>query len=168
MSPGKEYGCLFCRTGKEQEVAKKLEFEFPGLKAVVPRKTRYRRSHGIAKEEEVILFPGYVFFECSSDKGLRDLTKNTDVYRILTDGKGSWFLLGTDRLIAQRMIEIEGKIGISQAYYVGGRIKIIDGFLKNYEGSIIRVNHRAKTAQIQVKLDGRIFTLWVGFELITQ
>ena len=167
MSSEYEYGCLFCRTGKEEEVSRNMTHEFPGLKAIVPKKSRYRRSHGIATEETVILFPGYVFFMCDHNIQIRDYLKREDVYRILTDGEGSWILQGTDRIIAKELFLINGRIGISQAYYVGGRIKVVDGFLKDFEGDIIRVNHRARTAQIQVRLDGRVFSLWVGFELIS-
>lgn len=166
MSSNLQYGCVFCRTGQERQIASQMERQFPGLKAVVPSKVRYRRSHGMATEEIVILFPGYVFFECTLKEGIREIVKHRDIYRILTDSEGNWALHGSDKDVAREFISIGGIVGLSKAYYDGEHIKVIDGFLKQYEGKIVRVNHRAKTAQIHVELNGKIFTLWVGFELI--
>ena len=166
MPSDTEFGCVFCRTGQEEEVARRMEHDYPGLKAVVAMKKRFRRSQGVETEEKVILFPGYVFFQCSPDSNIREITKRDNVYKLLTDGGGNWKLLGADKVIASHFVTCGGVIGFSKAYYKGERIRIIDGFLKQYEGNIVRVNHRAKTAQVKVQLDGKCFSIWVGFEII--
>lgn len=109
---------------------------------------------------------GVRLFECTLKEGIREIVKHRDIYRILTDSEGNWALHGSDKDVAREFISIGGIVGLSKAYYDGEHIKVIDGFLKQYEGKIVRVNHRAKTAQIHVELNGKIFTLWVGFELI--
>lgn len=167
MPQEKQYGCVFCRSGKEKEVARYFEQECPGIKAVVAEKIRYRRSHGIATMEKVTLFPGYVFFECPSDRSPDVVIRVRDVYRILRDGDGNWQLQGFDKNIARQFISIGGTIDISKAFYDGDRIRVVEGFLKQYEGSIVRVNHRMKTAQIRVPLDGKVFSIWLGFEVLT-
>lgn len=168
MSSDLQYGCVFCRTGRENEVVSYMEHDFSGLKAVVPVKIRYRRSHGTATEEEVILFPGYVFFESPTGLYIPQIMHHKDVYRLLTDAEGNWALHNSDELIARQFLSVGGKVGISKAYYEGDRIRITDGFLKQYEGEIVKVNRRAKTAQISIYLDGKVFSLWAGFEIISK
>jgi len=168
MSSELQYGCIFCRTGRESEVASFMEHEFSGIKAVVPKKIRYRRSHGIATEEEVILFPGYVFFESQPELYIPNIVHHKDVYRLLTDPEGNWALHNSDEAIVRQFVSIGGKVGFSKAFYEGDRIRIADGFLKQYEGEIVRVNRRAKTAQIRIHLDGKLFSLWAGFEIVSK
>ena len=168
MFSERQYGCVFCRTGREYDVVTHLSHIADNVNAVVPAKIRYRRSHGLATEERVVLFPGYVFFESSSDLNIREKIFQKDIYRILTNTDGDWRLQGIDKEVARQFISIGGTVALSKAYYDGDRIRIIDGFLKQYEGKIVRVNHRAKTAQIIVPLDGKQFSLWVGFEVITK
>ena len=102
MSLDLQYGCVFCRTGKEIEIAKQLERRFPGLRAVAVEKLRYRRSQGVAHEEKVVLFPGYVFFSTPSEGNIRDIAYMENAIRLLTDGDGKWPLAETDRVIAQQ------------------------------------------------------------------
>ena len=81
----KEYGCIFCITGQEFAVAQRLEKAIPGLKAISPVKLRYRRIDGVAHEEKVILFPGYVFFEVQavSDVEIRIIYNDQDVLKVI-------------------------------------------------------------------------------------
>lgn len=166
MPREERYGCIFCRSGKEKEVARQLEQKCSGCRAVVAEKIRYRRSHGMATLEKVILFPGYVFFKCPPEQSPETIFPSKDVYRILRTGDGSWELQGFDREIAKQFVTAGGTIDISKAFYDGDRIRIKEGFLKQYEGYIVRVNHRMKTAQINVPLDGKIFSIWLGFEVL--
>lgn len=164
-----EYGIVFCITGKEFTVARRLERNIHGLRALSPVKLRYRRMGGIAQEEKVILFPGYVFFSSTNDVDVRDIHQDQDVLRLLyvdTDEK-DWHLTGQDRAVAEEFFRIDGVIGFSKVFFdEGDRIHIMDGFLKDYEGQIIRVNKRAKTAEIAVEIAGNRIKIWLGVEII--
>lgn len=161
------YGCVFCQTGREAFVAQTIEKNMEDVSAIVPRKLRLRHLDGVPVEEEVILFPGYVFI-CLKGKIpiWETLKRQSNVYALLTDVDGEWVLSGSDREIAKLFFEAGGTIGFSKAYYEGNRIRIIDGFLKGYEGSIDKVNHRAKTARVNVLFREKKITMWLGFELI--
>lgn len=166
-----EYGIVFCITGKEFTVARRLERNIPGLRALSPIKLRYRRMSGIAQEEKVILFPGYVFIRTTEDIDTRGMCQDQDVLRLLYADieEKDWHLTGQDRAIAEEFFRIDGVIGLSKAFFdEGDRIHIMDGFLKDYEGQIIRVNKRAKTAEISIKLAGKIIDIWLGFENIQE
>lgn len=98
----KEYGCIFCITGREFAVAQRLEKAIPGLKAISPIKLRYRRMDGVAHEERVILFPGYVFFEvqAGSDVEIRTIYIDQEVFKVLyvDDEKKDWRLVYPDKI----------------------------------------------------------------------
>jgi transcription antitermination factor NusG len=60
-----------------------------------------------------------------------------------------------------------GNIGLSTAYFdKGNRIKILDGFLKDYEGYITNVNRKKKTVEVTVNLQGKRAIMWLGYELV--
>lgn len=166
MSSEYDYGCVFCRTGKENSVAESLENEILGCRTIVPEKLRYRRTHGVAIEEKIKLFPGYVFFRANKNCEIRKIFGHQFIYRILKNADGDWKLEGTDKEIVQRFFKFNGILGFSKVYYEGGKIRVIEGFLKDFEGRIVRVNHRAKTAQIKILIQDKAFSLWTGFELI--
>ena len=168
----KEYGCIFCITGREFAVAQRLEKAIPGLKAISPVKLRYRRMDGVAHEEKVILFPGYVFFEvqAGSDIEIRTIYIDQDVLKVLfvDDEKKDWRLGDPDKSIAKQFFDMNGVIGFSEAYFdEGDRIHIVKGFLKEHEGKIRRVNRRAKTVQIDLVIGNKNATIWLGYEEIS-
>lgn len=160
------YGCVFCKTGAEDDLAEKLKRKFSEIQLVVPKKKRVRRQ-GDRADELVVLFPGYLFFRADEAFPAYSLARNDDVYRLLLTDRSDWRLAGSDRALAESFFEAGGVIDLSKAYYEGNRIRIVDGFLKDYEGQIIRVNKRNRTAQIQLNISGSAKTLWLGFELIS-
>ena len=168
----KEYGCIFCITGREFAVAQRLEKAIPGLKAISPVKLRYRRMDGVAHEERVILFPGYVFFEvqAGSDVEIRTIYIDQDVFKVLyvDDEKKDWRLENPDRQIVAEFFDLHGIVGFSEASFdEGGRIHVLSGLLKGQEGRIKRVNRRAKTIEISLLFCGNIMNLWLGFEEVS-
>jgi len=161
-----EFGCIFCRTGSELHVAEDIENSHPGICAFAPRRLRKRHMVCGNLQEAVILFPGYVFIAAPADYPAARLMENRHCYRLLHAEGGGWQLRGADRDLARMMYENHGIVGISQAYYEGGRIRIADGFLRGREGEIIRVNRRAQTAQVRLRILDRTLLAWVGFELL--
>ena len=160
-------GCLFCKTGKEKEVVQQMGLYAPALRAIAPVKLRYRRVGGVALEEKVSLIPGYVFFESSEGELPARLTRLENVLRLLTYPDGDWKLTGYDDQFAKMLFKADGVIGFSKAIFdEGNRIHILDGFMKDYEGSIIRVNRRARTAEVSVDFQGKKISMWLGYELL--
>lgn len=165
----KDYGCIFCITGRESVVAQRLERAFPGLKAVSHGKLRYRRMNGTSHEERVPLFPGYVFIEVQSatDIELRNIYNDQDVLKILyvNDENKDWKLLDPDRRVVKQCFDMNGVIGFSKAYFdEDNRIHIAEGFLKDYEDKISRVNRRARAVQIHLIIGNKQAKVWLGYE----
>ncbi len=167
-------GCFFCKSGKEQDVARQFERAFPDGKALVPTRSRYRRVRDTAIEERVTLLPGYVFFELAAER-VRDLEtalpafSHTDsVLKLLRYTDGGWRLRDYDDRFARLLFEAGGNIGISQACFdVNKRIRILGGFLKDYEGSIVRVNRKARTVEVRVDLQGKKVSMRLGYEMVS-
>lgn len=163
-----EYACLFCRSRSETHLAQELRNRWPQVDFIVPEKIRIRRKGAEVLEENVVLFPGYIFMRTTEDIAALPLFCVPNVYRILMDSEKNWKLRGTDRALAEALFQTGGVVGLSTAYYDGNRIRIVDGFLKEYEGKILRVNRRRKTAQICVTIEEKEMMIWLGFELIDQ
>lgn len=166
LNPGEAFGCIFCRTGSEAQLARSLEREHASIRVLSAAKVRMRRQGKMLEEEQVSLFPGYLFFRAAEDFEIRPLAYREDVFRVLHDARGDWRLKGEDESFASALFEQNGVIGLSKAYYEGDRIRIVDGMLKKYEGRILRVNRRSHTAQVCVGVAGQEVTVWLGFELI--
>lgn len=177
---GYTLGCFFCKTGKEADVVLRFNKAFPDWKALAPTRTRIRRTRESAVEEKVPLLPGYVFFRATEPEmpepgrpdavlmALREFNvKNGGVFKLLRYSDGTWRLFGSDSLFAQMLFKTDGNIGLSQACFDrGDRIRILDGFLKDYEGNITSVNRKNKTVEVTVNLQGKKVIMRMGYELV--
>jgi transcription antitermination factor NusG len=176
---GKSRGCLFCKSGKEADVIDRFRTNFPTGEAIYPTRTRIRRVHDAAIEERVPLLPGYVFFQIAEQEpeatGVADailvallgFSRIDSVLKLLRYSDGTWRLFGPDDEFAEMLFKSGGNIGLSTAYFdKGNRIKILDGFLKDYEGYITNVNRKKKTVEVTVNLQGKRAIMWLGYELV--
>lgn len=172
-------GCYFCKNGKEADVIRHFNVTFPNGVAIAPTRTRIRRTRDAAIEECVPLLPGYVFFQIREDESrtpatpdalqsaLLDFARMDSVLKLLRYSDGTWRLFGSDDAFAGMLFETGGNIGLSQAYYDrGNRIRILNGFLKDYEGNITNVNRKKKTVEVTVDLQGKRAVMWLGYELV--
>lgn len=160
------YACIYCRTGGEEQLARDLQISCPDVTAMNPTKLRYRRVNGKPVSEKAALFPGYIFLRLPGDYPTHRLKLSGLLYKILRDSDNDWRLSGADRAFAEKLFATGGVLGFSKAYYEGDRIRIVEGPLKELEGNIIRVNHRKRTAQVQLNIQGMDMSVWLGFELI--
>lgn len=166
-------GCFFCKSGRESDFVRQFGKTFPNGRALVPTRSRYRRIKDTAIEERVTLMPGYVFFELDAEDARRlqsellSFFHSDSVLKLLRYTDGRWQLQDYDDRFARMLFETGGNIGISQAYFdVNRRIRILSGFLKDYEGSIVRVNRKAKTVEVRVDLQGKKVSMKLGYEMV--
>lgn len=172
-------GCFFCKSGKEKDVIRHFMSVFPNDRAIAPTRTKYRRTKDAAIEEQVPLLPGYVFFEIGESgiptpeltdmllQALLEFSRSDSVLRLLRYSNTDWRLQGFDDRFAELLFKTNGNIGVSQAYFdKENRIRILRGFLKDYEGSITRVNRKAKTVEVSIDLQGEKVSMRLGYELV--
>lgn len=189
MTDNKCRGCFFCRNGKEVEVVQRFHAAFPDSRAIFPTCTRYWRAKKEAVEYQVPLMPCYVFFEMDASKAvipstweaprfqraqsidalLLDFIHDNHVLKLLRYANEGWRLQGSDDAFAQTLFSVEGNIGISQARFdEGERIRILNGFLKDYEGCITRVNRKARTVEVSIDFHEKNVRMWLGYELVSK
>ena len=159
------YGCLFCKTGKEQSVINRIHISCPEVRAITMRKIKYRTCKKIKRTEETIVLPGYVFFRVPSDIEPPAVFPMENVIRLLSMD-GDWQLHGADKQFACWLFQYDGLLGLSKAYRVDDRVRIVSGPLKDMEGKIKRVDKRGMSGQVTLSFNGKDISVWFGFELI--
>lgn len=159
------FGCIFCKTGRERETVRQLSEAIHTVVFITPEKVIRRRTKTGMTEEKEILFPGYIFFQTSDDVPIISINQNKNVIKVLYTEINDWKLLGNDYLFAKWVFENNGVFGISEAHYVGDRIRIISGPLMGLDGQIQKVNRRFKTCQVSINFNQQEFKIWLGYEL---
>ena len=62
----------------------------------------------------------------------------------------------------------QGVVDISRAIAEGSWIRVLDGPLKHYEGCIVKMDKKHRSAAIQVGTEGHFKTVWCSFELLEE
>ena len=154
------YGCLFCRTGAEATIAGYINQTITDVEAVAPTRTRRKTVAGKAIEDQVQLLPGYIFFRTETDEQVPQLTRITNVLKLLEYDNLSWELTGGDREFAEFLFDND-LLQPPHVTFMGGRLHFEDGFLYGYDDAVIRVNRRKKTAEVRLGIDRLAF--WIGY-----
>lgn len=160
------YGCIYCLTGREQAVAEHIRCACSEVRATAAMQEKHKSVDGRKSRVQMVMLPGYVFFEAPDDVNIITRFPKTDVVRILMGNDQDWRLTGSDYTFAKWLFSYNGCIGFSTAYQEGDRIRIASGPLKDMEGMISRIDRRGRSGQITARFDQRDVKLWLGFELI--
>jgi len=158
--------CVFCETGKETRVETFLEGL--GYRVVSSVSERSVIKAGKRIKELRPLLSGYVFFAHTGEPDWNAIDQFEYIFYPLRYSDGTSRMRGNDLKFVQWLIRHNGVIEISRAIKTGTKIKIIDGPLKEYEGNIIKINGRQKSAAVQIDSDGMIHTIWLSYELIEE
>lgn len=160
-------GCLCCYSSNIDRAIEVFNGFYPDIHLVYPQRIRRRHYAGNIHMDEIVpLLPGYLFFETDHDLPKEKLARTNYLLRLLTYTDGEWELRGADDYLAKMVIDANGQIGLSKAYYGSDRrIRIVDGFLKPYEDSIIRVNRRNWSVEIEISFQERQINLWLGLDM---
>lgn len=156
--------CLFCRTGKERAVMRRIHDSFPCI-PISPRVVREEKKRGEWISRQEPLLPGYLFLYAWEDLPVFRIQGLPDVLRFLSYD-GDYKLDGDDLEFAKWVFKYEGLIGVSQAFREGDHIVVNGGPLKDYEGSIVTVNKRKRIAKVHVPLQSGIKAVWMSFAWI--
>lgn len=154
------YGCLFCRTGAETTVANRINQTIIGIEAIAPMRTRRKTIAGKVIEEQVQLLPGYLFFRTEAGEQLSQLTRITNVLKLLEYDNLSWELTGKDKEFTEFLFG-NNLLQSPHVTFIDGRLHFEDGFLYRHDDAVIRVNRRKKTAEVRLEIDGLAF--WIGY-----
>lgn len=154
------YGCLFCRTGAEATIADYINQTITDVEAVAPTRTRRKTVAGKTIEDQVQMLPGYLFFRTESDEPLPQLTRITNVLKLLESDNLSWELTDGDREFAEFLFDND-LLQPPHVTFINGKLHFEDGFLYGYDDAVLRVNRRKKTAEVRLGIERLAF--WIGY-----
>ena len=154
------YGCLFCRTGTEATIASYINQTITNVEAVAPTRTRRKTVAGKAIEDQTQLLPGYIFFRTETDEQVPQLTRITNVLKLLEYDNLSWELTGGDREFAEFLFDND-LFQPPHVTFIDRKLHFEDGFLYGHDDAVLRVNRRKKTAEIRLVIDRLAF--WISY-----
>lgn len=161
--------CIMCTTGMEERVARAIMYRELG-EAIIPKKIRRRCFHGVWEEDQVPLLPGYVFvFDEGSCPESLTLLRMDHVIRVLryTDEPQGW-LRGADLSFACWLRDQRGLFGTLEAVREGSFVRITDGILRDFNGTVLTVDKRKQLAKVQLDiLDGQKI-VWLNYSFLEE
>jgi transcription antitermination factor NusG len=166
-SENKEYGCVYCKAGLEAQVARQLRDAHEGLAAYYVTQIKHKSAKGVKSQTQATVFPGYVFFEADPDCPISGLKHTSNVLRLLLDSEDHWRLHGDNRAFARWVIEHRGVIGMSKAYQEGTLVVFQSGPLKDYTGTVVRVDRHSRNGLVEIRFDDHVFRIWMAFEMVS-
>ena len=170
VDPEKEaYGCLFCMAGTEKIVSQLISYKYGRDVQVTPALyERHRTRQGEKWRDTAVFMPGYVFFRCREDIFLPYAFPRDRGYRLLKNEEGDWRLQDQDREYARWLLSYDGLLPFSTACEEQDRIRILSGPMKDREGYVEKIDRRGRSALVRLEFQGRVFRVWLGFELIVK
>ena len=151
---------FFCRTGAETTIADYINQTITDVEAVAPTRTRRKAVAGKAVEDQVQLLPGYIFFRTETDEQVPQLTRITNVLKLLEYDNLNWELTGGDKEFAEFLFDA-GLLQPPHVTFINGRLHFEDGFLHGHDDAVLRVNRRKRTAEVRLEIDQLAF--WIGY-----
>lgn len=160
--------CIFCKSGSEPGIAKKINELNIGAEAVVPTKVIQEKRKGIWEEKNQILLPGYVFLYTYGDidNSLKDKVSN--IYKILQYEDGTKELTGSDYEYAMWVYHHHGNIKTSRVLTEGKEVKVIEGPLLDIFGKITKLDKHKRRAWVEIDFCGQKKIICLSVECITE
>ncbi|MEN6470746.1 MAG: hypothetical protein ABFC62_04685 [Clostridiaceae bacterium] len=158
--------CTSCDAGSESALRGDLTRQFPGALALYPVFDREELKNGKWVVKTRPLLPGYVFLYSQTPIAPHEFYRSLRVNRLLGyagQAHSEYALTGEDLDFAQWILSHEGRIGVSRAMLVGDKTVIIDGPLKRYEGEILKIDRRRRSALVAVSVGEMTKSVWLSF-----
>ena len=159
--------CLFCQSGSEQSVVRLIQ-EREQDRALYPQKTESFCRGGVWRDILKPLLPGYVFIYSQNPQPIRQLIQINGVIRLLTydDDDQEGYLNDRDSLFAHWLLANDGVVQKLNAVREGDFVHIVDGWLKDYNGKVEKINHQNRIACLSLDVIGSTRHIWLGYQYI--
>ena len=142
-------------TGKEEEVARKLQEE--GIKSLLPRERRLIRTRGSWTEKVYCLIPGYVFLEMTyTAENYYRVKKLPGAVKLLGDPGNPSHLsyLEAEWILALTGYQNEPIPPTRVRIREDGSAELLSGVLRSFEGRIQRLDRRSRRATFSISILG--------------
>ena len=159
------------RTGKEEAIAKKLQFHIDHdvlLECFIPCCKRQKKFRGKWQIVEEVLFKGYIFVITDKiDDLYTQLKEIPDLTKLLgNDGEDIYPTYPQEALFLARFSNDNPDWYWYRKYIKGDTIMIIEGPLVGLEGYITKIDRHKRIAYVDVNLLGQVSSVQVGLEII--
>ena len=161
-----KFSCINVRTGCEQKASSYINQFWDGAEATGLERVFYRSVNGVRHTEKQQLMKGYIFLRLDELPPSNQLHDIPGFVRVLKYQTGDWELAGSDLSFAEYVFASNGVLGVSKAYKIGGRIRLVEGPLKDYEGSILKLDRHRKNGLVEISCHGKRFQVWLPFDIV--
>lgn len=146
----------FCRTTFESKAAGEINalYAGDGVRAMAPVRILKERKKGCVREVEKPLLIGYVFVFGDAKIEPAKFYAAADAIRVLRYPGGDCELTGEDRAYAEFVYANGGVIGVSDVLCEGNSVKVLSGPLKEYRGTIIKMDRRKQRVVLRIGVGG--------------
>ena len=158
--------CIFCRSGQERSVVSRIKFSYPEMEALAPVRIVPEKRDGKWTDREHVLLPGYVFVYALGRLPVGIKQKEPHIYRLLDYDEDMRSLFGEDREYAMWLLRHHGQIAPSKVLCQGDEITVVDGPLKDCQGTIKKLDKHKRRAWISFKFAGEVRTVSLGVEFL--
>ena len=135
----------------------------------VPMYVQQKKYQGVWKEENKVLFPGYVFIETDEpDLVEEELTKLTCLAKPVYIGGALAVLRDEEQDILSDMMDADYVIQPSVGYIVDGELKVIKGPLKKYTNCVKRIDRHKRIATLSIRFLNEEKSALVGLEVVAK
>jgi transcriptional antiterminator NusG len=160
------YGCLFCVTGREDDVAGYISQQYPHIMALPAAQMKHKSENGRRSHTRHIMLPGYIFLRTEELVMPIGLMRTPGVLRLLYEEDQEWQLRYENLAFAKWVYDCDGLVEISKAYAEGETVRIAEGPLKEKQGSIVKVDKRNRNCLVALRFNGTVFRVWLAFDYI--
>ena len=161
---------IWVESGKEHKVRGMIESQVPAEtydRIVIPEKRIQKKFKGEWKEVQSVLFPGYLFVVAE------DITEFTSALnavpeftKMLNMDNEIAAIYPEEEAVLKRLVDADEIVKISEGIIENDKIIVLDGPLKDMEGTIKRINRHKRVALIQMELFERVMQVEVGLEIV--
>lgn len=160
------YGCVFCTTGREDDVARYIRQQFGHIMALPAAQMKHKSLNGKKTHERCIMLPGYIFLRTEANVLPVNLIRTPGVIKILCEEDRAWHLRNENRSFATWVYEYKGLLEVSKAYREGQSVRIVEGPLSSREGNIVKIDRRNRNCLLSLAFHSNFIYAWLPFEYV--
>lgn len=166
VSNGYDAYCLFTLQGLELNIAEELNNNYDYCIATPLTKMSHRSRKGQKYDVQEVMLGGYIFLYLEKGRDVYKIRSAKNYFKILSRKNDDGRLYGGDLEYANWVLEVEGTLSVSEAIKLNGKVQIVNGPLKNLEGSIVEYSTRNRNCCIEIDLLGQKIRTWLPFDWI--
>lgn len=149
MDSAKRWYVLCVQTGREREIAKRIE-RLGGIKTLVPTESRLIRQRGVWHQQDYTLFAGYIFVQMAYNWMTYYQITNIDGHiRILGGGHDPTPVPLEEMARVTDLSQLAAEPSVLK-FDDDGTYEIISGALLELRNNIVKIKRRQKRAVVRI------------------